>query len=251
MRWTSGENRRRLVRLSLPTCAVDAAASVSPLRLLAGLADLPYELRRLYLVYSAMPPPVSLLALAVATLAPFVRADAAVSLASQYSLTSTTIFPFPTQTMNSSAATPLITQGWALARDSIQQGGADLAFVPDPFPSSSSSNSSAPVLQVTYPAGSYSHQTGGAQFVNTWNGAALGSVVVTYEVAFPAGFDFVKGGKLPGVRGGPQVEGCSGGRQPSGTDCFSTRLMWRTGGAGESAYPRLFYVRQSLTELFW
>jgi len=48
-------------------------------------------------------------------------------------------------------------------------------------------------------------------------------------VFFPAGFDFVKGGKLPGLYGGRP--GCSGG-DPA-LDCFSTRLMWRTNGAGE------------------
>ncbi|KAG8690368.1 hypothetical protein FRC09_012015, partial [Ceratobasidium sp. 395] len=41
------------------------------------------------------------------------------------------------------------------------------------------------------------------------------------------------GGKLPGLRGGPDTLGCSGGKQPNGDDCFSTRLMWRTSGSGE------------------
>jgi len=41
------------------------------------------------------------------------------------------------------------------------------------------------------------------------------------------------GGKLPGLRGGPDSRGCSGGNETDGTSCFSTRLMWRSGGAGE------------------
>ena len=41
------------------------------------------------------------------------------------------------------------------------------------------------------------------------------------------------GGKLPGLRGGPDRLGCSGGNETDGTGCFSTRVMWRTNGAGE------------------
>jgi hypothetical protein len=58
-------------------------------------------------------------------------------------------------------------------------------------------------------------------------------MLLSYELAFDEGFDWVKGGKLPGLRGGPNPDGCSGGNEPNGTDCFSTRLMWRTNGAGE------------------
>jgi hypothetical protein len=53
---------------------------------------------------------------------------------------------------------------------------------------------------------------------------------LTYQVRFPEGFDFVKGGKLPGLYGGA---GNSGGEIPDGSDGFSTRYMWRTDGAGE------------------
>lgn len=44
---------------------------------------------------------------------------------------------------------------------------------------------------------------------------------------------FNRGGKLPGLRGGPDARGCSGGSASDGEHCFSTRLMWRTSGAGE------------------
>jgi hypothetical protein len=47
-------------------------------------------------------------------------------------------------------------------------------------------------------------------------------------VRFQPGFEFVKGGKLPGLFGGTAG---SGGEHR--TDGFSTRFMWRTGGAGE------------------
>ncbi|EJU04127.1 hypothetical protein DACRYDRAFT_20755 [Dacryopinax primogenitus] len=91
------------------------------------------------------------------------------------------------------------------------------------------------VLQITYPANSYSHQTGGAEFYSLPFGSTTQytTMLLTYEVAFPPNFNWVQGGKLPGLRGGPDRVGCSGGAQPDGSDCFSVRLMWRPGGAGE------------------
>jgi hypothetical protein len=44
---------------------------------------------------------------------------------------------------------------------------------------------------------------------------------MAYKIFFPSDFDFVKGGKLPGLFGGRP--GCSGG--DAGKDCFSTRFM--------------------------
>lgn len=51
-----------------------------------------------------------------------------------------------------------------------------------------------------------------------------------YQVRFEAGFDFVKGGKLPGLYGG---DAPSGGDDVSGEDGFSMRFMWREDGQGE------------------
>lgn len=59
---------------------------------------------------------------------------------------------------------------------------------------------------------------------------------------------FNLGGKLPGLRGGPDRFGCSGGNQTDGTGCFSTRLMWRQNGAGEgklSPLPHLLKVHKA------
>ena len=51
-----------------------------------------------------------------------------------------------------------------------------------------------------------------------------------YEVRFAPGFDFAKGGKLPGLYGGEAPRGCLPEEQSVG---FSARLMWRAQGAGE------------------
>lgn len=160
------------------------------------------------------------------------------AIATQYSLTTSTSLPFPTATLTSQGALSFITSQWSLSNGNISWGQSDLAFVSDPFPNNPvpGSTSSSPVLQITYPAGSYSGGTGGAQWYTQWNtsdGSTFNSMLLSYELAFDSDFDWSKGGKLPGLRGGPNTTSCSGGSQPTGNDCFSTRLMWRRWGAGE------------------
>ncbi|KAF8479376.1 hypothetical protein JB92DRAFT_2800784 [Gautieria morchelliformis] len=60
-------------------------------------------------------------------------------------------------------------------------------------------------------------------------------VVFGYAVRFQQEFNFMKGGKLPGVFGGDGVQafGCTGGRKKDRCSCFDLRLMWRSNGQGE------------------
>jgi hypothetical protein len=93
-------------------------------------------------------------------------------------------------------------------------------------------------IRARYPAGSSSPRgsraegkpLGGGQFMGTLATGPVDRLFLRYFVRFPADFDFVKGGKLPGLYGGSEV---SGGRIPDGTNGFSTRIMWRTAGQGE------------------
>ncbi|KAG0347521.1 hypothetical protein BG004_007598 [Podila humilis] len=141
-------------------------------------------------------------------------------------------------------------------------GGHDISFVPDPFQkagratgpirplknvSSSSSTSSFTnaqadvnqVLQLVYPKGSYAPSigpiAGGTHFYATPFGdkTSFSKMMISYEVAFPAGFNWALGGKLPGVYGGSAYGGCSGGVQATGQDCLTMRMMWRPSGIGE------------------
>lgn len=66
-----------------------------------------------------------------------------------------------------------------------------------------------------------------------------------YWVRFPSDFNFVRGGKLPGLYGGA---GNSGGHIPTGSDGFSFRLMWLAGGRGQ-VYAYLPTSRQYGTSL--
>ncbi|ORX38393.1 hypothetical protein BD324DRAFT_649765 [Kockovaella imperatae] len=99
--------------------------------------------------------------------------------------------------------------------------------------SSSSSSSGDTVLRIEYPQGSYSNNTGGTQFnANPLNGT-FERMILAYDIYFSSDYQWVQGGKLPGLKGGPETFGCSGGSETDGTGCFSTRLMWRTNGMGE------------------
>ena len=94
------------------------------------------------------------------------------------------------------------------------------------------------VLRVHYPKGSSSssfaregNPLGGAEFKAKFpDSAKLESIYFSYWIFFDQGFQFVKGGKLPGVCGGSCP---SGGAVVTGEGGWSMRYMWRPGGAGE------------------
>ena len=82
-------------------------------------------------------------------------------------------------------------------------------------------------LRVLYPKGGVGPSEGGAQWWVTLP-QSYDELYCSYRVKFGSGFDFVKGGKLPGLLGGA---GNTGGSKPDGTDGWSARMMWRTAGA--------------------
>ncbi len=61
--------------------------------------------------------------------------------------------------------------------------------------------------------------------------AGYEELFLTYRIRFDDNFDFVRGGKLPGLIGGA---GNTGGSVPNGTDGWSGRMMWRTDGSSGS-----------------
>jgi hypothetical protein len=86
-------------------------------------------------------------------------------------------------------------------------------------------------LQVSYPAGSSSPSSGkpgGAQARLTMVAGPIVDATLTYQIRFPVGFQWVKGGKLPGLCGGQCWTGSN-----NGAGGWTTRFMWRASGAGE------------------
>lgn len=120
---------------------------------------------------------------------------------------------------------------WGVSK-SKDWGLDNLAIIPDP------EGRFGKILRVAYPAKSASptvsrkHKVplGGCQFLADLNLAPQDALRLSYYVRFSDDFDFVKGGKLPGLFGGDSQ---SGGDEADGTNGFSTRFMWRKNGAGE------------------
>jgi hypothetical protein len=86
-------------------------------------------------------------------------------------------------------------------------------------------------VETCYPAGATSPtsgQAGGAQAKLTIAAGPALSYTLSYRIRFPVGFQWVKGGKLPGLCGGQCWTGSNNG--PGG---WSTRYMWRADGVAE------------------
>lgn len=92
-----------------------------------------------------------------------------------------------------------------------------VSIVKDPL------DSTKKVLQIKYPAGIIQEQK------TRWKPRfePVEEATLSYKVMFPEGFDFVRGGKLPGLGGGSAP---SGGASTAEADGFSTRIMWREHG---------------------
>lgn len=122
-------------------------------------------------------------------------------------------------------------QHWSL-RTNGDWGLQNITAIADP------SDKFSKVLRVRYPAGSASPMVtrktgapvGGAQFFADLGMQPQKALRLSYYLRFSKDFNFVKGGKLPGLFGGTVTDG----REiPDGTNGFSTRYMWRKDGNGE------------------
>ncbi|KAG0662001.1 hypothetical protein C6P46_003706 [Rhodotorula mucilaginosa] len=117
--------------------------------------------------------------------------------------------PMPTAETKDAGA--FIASDWHALKGTDQK---DLSFVKNPLDSAGDI-----VLQMEYPKGSYSGSdsggVGGLQLAVY--GEGQNRAILSYEVGFNKGFDFVKGGKLPGLYGGDT----------------NAHFMWRQDGQGE------------------
>jgi hypothetical protein len=86
-------------------------------------------------------------------------------------------------------------------------------------------------IETCYPAASRapsSGHPGGAQAKLAITAGPKQSYTLSYQLRFPVGFTWIKGGKLPGLCGGACWTGSHNG--PGG---WSARFMWRSNGAAE------------------
>ncbi len=96
-------------------------------------------------------------------------------------------------------------------------------------------------LAVSYPADLFGSKETGAQWQLDFD-KSYEAAKVEYRIKFGEGFDFVRGGKLPGLAGGAAN---TGGNTPNGSDGFTTRMHWRTdGSAGSRTSPARANINQ-------
>jgi len=84
------------------------------------------------------------------------------------------------------------------------------------------------ILSVTYPRNSLGPEEGGIQFMVSLPPSE--ELWLSYYVKFEKGFDFCKGGKLPGLTSGGGK--FTGGNKPKHGEGWSARYMWRKNGEG-------------------
>ena len=129
---------------------------------------------------------------------------------------------------------------WKADSDEGLQSGA-VEIVEDPDPGGSRGN----VMRVLYAANTTgTSDTAGSRW-RTDLGGVYEEMYVAYEIFPPADHDFVLGGKLPGLMGGPEIY--AGGKPADGTDGWTGRLMWHEDGSIQS----YMYVANNPTEYGW
>lgn len=85
-----------------------------------------------------------------------------------------------------------------------------------------------PGLEMLFPEGAVGPGQGGGQApMRFGDGVVRDELIFSYNALFRDGFDFQRGGKLPGLASGWQA---SGGTTADGTNGFTARMMWRTDG---------------------
>ena len=89
-------------------------------------------------------------------------------------------------------------------------------------------------LAISYPKGTRGSKACGAQWRLNLDGDHE-ELYLSYRVKFESGFDFVRGGKLPGLGGGTTP---TGNDTADGENGWTARMMWKTGFKGNAGSPQ-------------
>lgn len=92
---------------------------------------------------------------------------------------------------------------------------------------------SGAALAVSYPAGEHGTKETGGQW-KAFLPETVEEAYLSYRIKFKNGFDFVRGGKLPGLAA---ENAPTGSTAADGTNGWTARLMWRTDFEGTSGQP--------------
>lgn len=117
----------------------------------------------------------------------------------------------------------------------MDQGRGEIVYGPD---------SASKALMMLYPADTFGPHENGLQIKAVLQ-KGVDTAWAAYTVMFQEGFDFVKGGKLPGLCGGACV---TGGNTPDGTNGWSARIMWRSDG---NSVQYMYFPENEGVDLPW
>ncbi len=93
-------------------------------------------------------------------------------------------------------------------------------------------------MKWVYPKGSVGPSQGGGQFEYVIH-PGTDEIYMSYNIKFKPGFNWAQGGKLPGLRGGPDKYGA--GHKPGWDEGFSNGLMWGHGYGGMHDQGGLYF----------
>ncbi len=114
-------------------------------------------------------------------------------------------------------------------------------IVKDPDPSGSRGN----VMRVFYAANQTTTDGNSGSQWRTSLGGKYEELYFAYDVYFTGDAEFMLGGKLPGLMGGPVIH--AGGKPADGTDGWTGRLMWHKNGSVQS----YMYVANNPSQYGW
>ena len=105
-------------------------------------------------------------------------------------------------------------------------------------------------IKISFVRGQWGMSSGGAFHANPFKSLPASSCVVSYALFVPQGFNFNKGGKLPGVCFGDSLKSCASGGDWSNTS--GSARVWFNGSGRISAYvympfgdPKTAYNKQT------
>ena len=97
------------------------------------------------------------------------------------------------------------------------------------------------VMRWHYPEGSVGPEQGGGQWLAPLN-SVFDELYFSYRLKFKPGFEWVLGGKIPGLRGGPEWSGFD---PPGWSDGFVVLLMWNS-----TPQPTFYYYHHDQDHMY-
>ncbi len=146
---------------------------------------------------------------------------------------------FNDEPLHTYTSTDILTTWKSGTAVSLQPNAVKIVKDPDP------SGSRGKVMRVFYAANETTTDGNSGSQWRTKLGGTYDELYLAYYVYFTSDAEFMLGGKLPGLMGGPVIY--AGGKPANGTDGWTGRLMWHKNGSVQS----YMYVANNPSQYGW